>query len=344
MRFKKAFTLAETLLVFIIIGIVASVGVSTLKPWEKSYKYAYSKIYNSLGVTMFNYMATKNTTDGEAFPKDSGELCCAILEYMNAAGSHVYPNVRQTICDKSNGEYTVNSLHVCSKRDLDKDPAYVNAQNPFARTDSGLKMLKLSNSTYMWFASANGKKPFESGTLTDSLGIKYKFKYYIVFVDLNGDRRPNSPQWTNNVAPDIVAFAITDQYTILPLGYPQFDTRYLSAHVIYPAINDNEDGDSDDTETVSDPLTFYEARVKAYSLNIPSTAMISSTDLFSLDYEDVINMSDSTGSGHFFRIKNIANRYETAPTFESDLCMQKELGTNTQIKQPVCEVRIYDYN
>ncbi len=344
MRLKKAFTLAETLIVFIIIGIVASVGVSTVKPWEKAYKYAYSRMYNALSVTMFNYMTTQAISDTDAFPANSGEFCCALIEYMNTAGDKVYANsaIKQDACPKQHGKFNPGALHVCSKADLEKDPT----PDKFETNNTGIKMLKFSNSTYMWFASADRKLPF-SATFTDSLGTETTFKYYIVFVDLNGNRKPNTPQWTNNVSPDIVAFAVTDKYAVLPLGYPQFDTKYLAAHVVYPAINDTEDGNSDDTETLSDVMTFYEARVRAYALNITDKEIISANDLFSVDYEDLINLSDSTAQKHFFRIKNIANRYETAPTFDEALCQQEILnddGTKTKLKQPICEVKIFDYH
>jgi len=345
MRLKKAFTLAETLIVFIIIGIVASVGVSTVKPWEKAYKYAYSRIYNALSITMFNYMTTQAITDAGAFPANSGEFCCTLLEYMNTAGDKVYSNsaIRQDNCPKNaNGKFNPGTLHVCSKADLVKDPT----PDKFETNNPGIKMLKLSNSSYMWFASANNKLPF-SATYTDSIGTTTTFKYYLVFVDLNGSRRPNTPQWTNNISPDIVAFAVTDKYTVLPLGYPQFDTKYLSAHVVYPAVNDTEDGNSDDTETLSDAMTFYEARVRAYGLDISGKEIISSNDIFSVDYEDLIGLSDKTNEKHFFRIKNIANRYETAPQFDETLCQQEILednGTRTKLMQPICEVRIFDYH
>ena len=343
MKLKKAFTLAEALIVFIIIGIVASVGVSTVKPWEKAYKYAYSRMYNALSVTMFNYMTTQAVSDADAFPANSGELCCALIEYMNTAGNKVYAggSIKQDACDKLNGKFNPGNLHTCSKADLAKDPT----PDKFETDNIGIKMLKFSNSSYMWFAS-NNKLPF-TATFPDSLGTETTFKYYIVFVDLNGNRRPNTPQWTNNISPDIVAFAITDKYYILPLGYPQFDTKYLSAHVMYPAINDTEDGNSDDTETLSDAMTFYEARVRAYGLNISGKEIKSANDLFSVDYEDLIDLSDNTAEKHFFRIKNIANRYETAPTFDEDLCQQEVLnndGTKTKLKQPICEVKIFDYH
>ena len=43
---EKAFTLAELMMVFVVIGIIASIAVVTIKPFEKSVKYLYYRMFS----------------------------------------------------------------------------------------------------------------------------------------------------------------------------------------------------------------------------------------------------------------------------------------------------------
>ena len=82
MRFKRGMTLAETLLVFIIIGIIASVTIISVKPWERSYKHIYSRVYNALSIAIFNDMV-----DTGQFPAHATDFCKTLLKYMNTANN-----------------------------------------------------------------------------------------------------------------------------------------------------------------------------------------------------------------------------------------------------------------
>lgn len=58
-------------------------------------------------------------------------------------------------------------------------------------------------------------------------------KHRVVWVDINGERHPNSAVWSQKRPADIVAFDITDTGDVVPLGYPKVDTRYLMAKMVY---------------------------------------------------------------------------------------------------------------
>lgn len=62
----------------------------------------------------------------------------------------------------------------------------------------------------------------------------------IIWVDINGNRPPNTSVWTENTPADIVAFDINDFGEVIPLGYPKIDERYMIARVVFPDDELNE--------------------------------------------------------------------------------------------------------
>ena len=94
-------------------------------------------------------------------------------------------------------------------------------------------------------------------------------KYYIVFIDLTGERPPNNANWTEEKPCDGVAFLVTDGADVVPLGPPEVDTRYVTATVSYPATIDNPE------ETFSQPMSYWDAKHVAWGNNVDSTEMMS---------------------------------------------------------------------
>lgn len=81
-------------------------------------------------------------------------------------------------------------------------------------------------------------------------------KHIIVWVDLNGDRKPNTSAWAQNKPGDVVGFDIDQDGDVIILGYPRVDTRYLGAKIYYSS---GELGD-----VFSKRMTFYEAQQRAF--------------------------------------------------------------------------------
>ena len=234
MRFDKkyAMTLAELLFVFIIIGIIATIAITTVKPWDKACKYAYSRIYHSLRLAFYNGMLMQ-----PEFPTTSTKFCEILADkdigYMNT---------------------TADGEQCLASRDLTNNPR----QFPKEKVQ-----IILSNGAKMWIG-ANSGRPFEH-TETETSGNVSKTKYYIVYVDINGDKGPNTALWSEKRLSDIVAFAVTDGLSVIPLGHPEVDNRYLNAHVVYPQI-----GEDDVDGRISDDMTYYEARKHAWGNTVDS--------------------------------------------------------------------------
>ncbi len=300
MRIKKAFTLAEALLVFIIIGIIAAIGMSTVKPWQKSYKYSYSRMYNALSLAIYNHMI--NSTEENSFPETADDFCKALLEWINTADN-------ATTCRGSNV-----------------------GLNPTSFPEERVRMMA-SNGTKIWIGSNTDNTPFILSQHIDASTID-TVRYYMVFVDINGDRGPNTAEWKPTQMADIVAFAVTDKFKVIPLGYPEVDGRYLTAHVVYPVLettytdNTGTDSYTGDEEIVSDPMSYYEAKINAYGNAIVAGNI------------DTYNFRDVFPYGSNFRVDNYNDYYETPPTFDNVSCA----FDGTTNPEPVCSVKIYDYH
>ncbi len=326
MRIKKAFTLAELMIVFIVIGIIIALGITSVKPWEKAYKYAYTRMYHTLALATYNHMI--NTKDASAFPTNTQGMCEALLEYINTSNNFAKEeNQNKTIHEKSICKASTASNY------LDDEPN----EDTFRTKEP---TIITSNNLYLWVAGKGGSDPF---SITETEGSATNtVSYFIVYVDLNGERGKNTPKWSKDNMADVVAFAVTDKYAVIPLGYPMVDYRYLEANVVYPSINTdvNDTNEIDvDEDVISEAMTYYEAMVKAFATNTTDTSKIgkiqvslSNVSTYLYDFNNEMN----TGS-KFFYVEDFNSHYDTTPEFDESNCA---LAENTT--EPLCNVRIDD--
>lgn len=226
LRKFDAITLAEMLITLLIIAVLCLFALSTIKPYDKTFKWLYVRVYHSLETAVYNSMMTRNSKEDDdplnGFPKDSTSFCNMLKEYMNSAPDDDVPGEVVPKCEAG--------------RDLD-----INATD-FPEEDV---QILLTNGVKLWIAS-DGGKPYVLDEVID--GTPANMKYYIVYADLNGSRGPNAAQWddTGNInwttdykMVDIVAFVVTEASVVVPVGPPEIDTRYMQASVIYPADDEN---------------------------------------------------------------------------------------------------------
>ena len=346
MKKLKAFTLAEILVVFVIIGIIATIGVNTVKPWEKSLKYAYSRIYNALGLAVYNAVTNGNRITHN-FPNNYGELCNDLAYYMN----NVETNCDQDIIDLS-------SDNALSFRTKTPHLVLSNGVKLWIGANSDGSAYRLDIPLGRRYTTANLPTPGSANNNTAAAAGSDTVIYYLVYADLNGNRRPNSPIWRQRQAADIVAFAVTNQFVIVPLGYPIVDRRYLSAHVMRPMINQETD---EDVDVPSDPMTFYEATTYAYGRFLKANSDVLSYQLeFNKAAFNGSTMADyfvvadcdrpSNGDTNNCVGPNNANYYNAQPQFNQAFCGINRCGgangdgaQNTYC-EPICYVKIYDYH
>ncbi len=227
----KGITIAEMMITLGIIGIISTLALITIKPYDKTYKWLYVRIFHTLETAVYNSMMSR---DGAGFPSSTTAFCEMLGEYMN-----------------------IDENNCTTAGDLD-----INAST-FPETN--IKLVA-SNGMRLWIA-ANGGAPFvHTNTTID--GSPANMKYYVVFADINGSKAPNRAQWTdegnlgwnyNSKLVDIVAFVVTEASVVIPVGPPEIDTRYMLATAIYPP-----DDETKPEGTRSIPVSYYEAKHLAF--------------------------------------------------------------------------------
>ena len=221
--------MAELVISLAIIAFIVGAAITTFKPYDKGISHLYSNIYYVLDRALYNttsYWIPNNEAEREPF-KDSvtnpktGEnvtinanegakrLCRALTEYINP----VEDSNRDNVC-REGASKTV--------------------------TDMGTDDLFTPDN--VMFTATNGMRFWISKRFPASKSlVEYKPRFFIIYVDLNGKRGPNSMYYekgssSNNWKtkdPDIFAFAALETGRICPLGIPEVEPRYLTTRVLY---------------------------------------------------------------------------------------------------------------
>lgn len=258
---KNAFTMIEILIVFVIIGFILVAELIILNSKSNEYGNPYYTIYNSLKKTSYNVLAdlycpgsacpNTSLTFPRQFPTNGEDLCKRFAEFLNVSENHC--EGLTPINDAANN---------------------IDTNNPH---------LVLSNSYRMYFGD---EKLY---TWKDSSGISQQLNYFVVYVDLNGEKAPNRLTCKGTkVMPDIVPFAITRRGETIPMGYPVYSKLYITAKISYPSIS--KEGTTELENKTSGSMSFYDAIYGAWPsaisgevekhIDIPFSLMFSDEDDF----------------------------------------------------------------
>lgn len=256
---KSAMTLAEVLVIFIIMGVIATLILVTAKPSDKSLKYVYYRMYHSLDIALYNssinmdeelrkdiydtnndYINEGNTFVGsdKYFPSKPSQLCKLLLEYINTKGGNNCSSADESVVDINNPDFSI-------------EPHFI------ASNGSKVWMGKSGDCTDSGICYANNS--YKSAKTSTETPIRLAY----VFVDLNGDMSPNSPIQRGETLADIVGFAITSDLEVVPLGVPTTDVRYFSASVVYA----NKASRDSDNLVTSNTMPFLQAKKLAWGDN-----------------------------------------------------------------------------
>ena len=243
---KSAYTLVEVLVTIIVLGFVIFLTYPTLKLDEVRLTALYYNAYHNISIASYNtyveYLNNAPADAGRDMPLDPVSLCKGVANYLNTV------DVR---CEAAGFESTLKNGDIADTFDpKDNDHAVL-----------------ASNGTRYWFSEPQ-KINFKLDDGADSIQ-----NLALVFVDINGKMGPNSPKteylgtcnesafWNCKVKkyPDIVAFVVTPDGMVYPIGRPEIDNKYLLTMVIYPLAK------SEDSTTFSRPMSYYEAKVRAWN-------------------------------------------------------------------------------
>ena len=227
---KLGMTLGEILITMSIMAFIAMIAIMTVKPFEKALRSLYARAFESVANASYNAYLDNSEDTFFSTPK---KLCEGLIEYMNTS----YTN-----CDIADGELATNQ----TTNFTDIEPHFI-----------------ASNAMRFYIT-----KQYEH-TEEDDYGVDTPIKYFIVYVDLTGERPPNSTVWSEKKACDVVAFIVTESADVIPIGPPEIDTRYVTATVSFPACMCCKDGYN------STPMSYWDAKHVAWGDNTDSTEMMS---------------------------------------------------------------------
>ena len=222
---RFGFTLAELMMVFFAIGIISFIGISTVKAHKKQVYHLYNKAYDVLYTAAYNVFADESQDYNF---DDPHKLCLGLTKYINSADK--VDDDGHFACGDVGARVTSETRVVA-----DKLPDFI--------ANNGMRFY-ISN-----------KQKFEK--FKDTENLESDIEYYLVFADLDGNRGKGRVIETlsNDDEREVVAFVLTSNGDVIPLGVPSLDKNYLAVQVVYP-------NDDDDTEHPME--SYYQATYKAW--------------------------------------------------------------------------------
>lgn len=196
---KSAITLAEMMIAMCIMGILAAFALMTIKPYEKTYKWLYVRIYHTLETAVYNSMMTRTS-----FPASSAAFCDMLREFINT------------------NDYS------CTAGDLTKDAVSFPADSVRMTASNGMRL---------WIG-ANGGQPYVHTENIGGNTVNMKYYMVFADINGTKAPNSTEWEAGGKLA-DIVAFAVTETSVVVPLGPPEIDTRYMLATAIYPPDDEN---------------------------------------------------------------------------------------------------------
>ena len=247
MNFKKAFSMVELILIIVLIGFIVIAELMILNNKVNEYGQPYFTAYNALKKASYNVLAdmycpgdacpVAGLTAPRRFPQNTTDLCERLSEFINTSVKH---------CEATEGYEDINIL----------------ANNFNTQQD---KPRMIASNSYRFYFTGDGDKPLRIEGIPDVYGNEYTVDYFIVWVDINGEKEPNRITCNKTkLYPDIVPFAITTRGEVIPMGFPIYNTLYLTAKIKYPTeIELEEQADGSKKEVFdnrsSSSQSFYKA-------------------------------------------------------------------------------------
>lgn len=272
---KKAFSIPELLIIMVIVGVISVMMLTIIKPNESALKFQYYNAYNTLNTAAFN------------INQDAMQALEENLPGVPAANKRFPINAKE-LCEKlaSNGSVQSGYINTTDYR-CDSNPKVAASGDPSTFIDAN-----------MAFRASNSMKFYIRERLTtnipNSLGGTTSVPYFLVWVDLNGDRGPNTSDFQGKKKPDIVPFVVADYGYVLPVGGPVSDITYMTGRV--KVITDKK-------TYYTNSMPYYAAQIAAYgnkqypATDLPSVAnpwrtILSGTKAVAPSYPGGTQLSD----------------------------------------------------
>ena len=266
---NKAFSLVELAVVLVLIGILTMVTIQTMDSKIQDHSAAYYNVLDSLIKANYNVYADIHCVDDTYNPttNSSDKLC--------AEGGRYYPKSRKELCERLSQYFNIaeGTLNCGDEPEL--------SINETANNISNDNVSFVTTNSSRFFISDKQDLDISDGPTN----CHKSFDYFVVYVDLNGDKEPNSVFVRNPIdthatkilktvnkvddgrirgtIPDIVPFVLTAKGEVIPVGYPLYSKRYMTTRVKYPISNLSDVNKQTLENNVSSSATFIESKINA---------------------------------------------------------------------------------
>lgn len=325
---KNAFSMAEALLTLSVVGILILMSVYTAKRSTDEFGPLYYRVYEALELAAYNIFADMHHVTARGFPtvlnQGSAEsanagLCQRLIEFIN-----------------------VSETATCSSNVVPDAAAAADFTN--ARVQ-----FRGSNNQKFYFGAGAGGNAYKTFNVVDpdctpvgAAACTKPVNWFIIYVDLNGDKGPNyvrppkSGTKRSGTPADIVAFAMTDKGEVVPLGEPLVNKDYMTAKVYYPDSNPSNCPSGRIQNRHSNNLTYREAQLRAfgavenpnqfYAKTINFNDRLPSTSNVRLGYDDVYGTTGLPAASNTTALKALL-----------DSVSKQKTGTTPNINWPASQ-------
>lgn len=212
---KSAYTLAEMMLVFGLIGILAIFSIGSIKSREDKYaKMMYNKTHFNLITAVYNIRlelqreVENNPSDPNRQTIDllsDSEFCNELVKWLNVSSKSL------NRCNDNNVMVDHAGTRIVTKGEKDNVP-----QNYKFVTTNGIN----------WFMAPMFLEQVPQGAEPK--------RHRVIWIDINGSYGYNTADCSQHLRCDRFAFDIVNEQYVLPLGFPKLDRGYAKAVAKYP--------------------------------------------------------------------------------------------------------------
>lgn len=226
MKFRKAFTLAEILMFFLILTILLTIIMSITKPQQainnRIVKERYAAVHDALNIALFNIMDDEETDPFVLTPLQQANGDTHYKKLCNGLTSYINTDVDQCNTTKP----TPDNVTYLSNEDFDFRPLPGNFTSM-----TGVKFF-LSNLIEDDLLPVTDRSYYNEGDPTHTL------KFFIIYADLYGEENKRHAHTIKyNAAkkepPHVFAFAALPTGDVIPVGLAEYDPKYFTARVSY---------------------------------------------------------------------------------------------------------------
>ncbi len=251
---KLAFSLAEILITISIAGFISVLAMTLIRPNDKTLIYQYYNAYNALRTAAYNIQ--QDVIDAN-YSRDTS--------YQSVERRFAY--TAQELCQKLAINPNIKDGTNSPENEYKKRLGYINTTKYNCLDYKGYKNTTFDTS---WLDNTNYSLAFQASNsmlyyiselaifkIEDNLNNLIINKAgFIVLVDVNGMRKPNTIVPRKGNSADIVPFVVLTSGQVIPIGIPTVDKKYLKAKVkIYTQSGE---------KWLSDSFSYKDAQIIAF--------------------------------------------------------------------------------